>query len=90
MSSGHICQFVDMQVTSVLLDEIMKDPENPSEDTMLHLDIKVRIPLIFSLWPITCLAFFIQSLRDTRDLLHKVGLQDAQQFVEDNPHPRLW
>lgn len=32
----------------------------------------------------------LQSLRDTRDLLEKIGLQDAQQFVEDNPHPRLW
>lgn len=32
----------------------------------------------------------VQSLRDTRNLLQKVGIQDAQQFVEDNPHPRLW
>lgn len=37
---------------------------------------------------IVCCIF--QSLRDTRDLLEKIGLQDAQQFVEDNPHPRLW
>lgn len=41
VSSGHICQFEDMQVTSVLLDEIMKDPENPTEELLLHLDIKV-------------------------------------------------
>lgn len=41
VSSGHICQFEDMQVMSVLLDEIMKDPENPTEDLVLHLDIKV-------------------------------------------------
>jgi hypothetical protein len=33
---------------------------------------------------------FFQSLRDTRDLLEKVGINDAQQFIEDNPHPRLW
>ncbi len=32
----------------------------------------------------------MQSLRDTRDLLEKVGIEDAQQFIEDNPHPRLW
>lgn len=70
VSSGHICRFEDMQVVSVLLDEIMKDPENPTEDLLFHLDIK--------------------SLRDTRNLLEKVGLQDAQQFIEDNPHPRLW
>lgn len=44
VSSGHICQFEDMQVTSVLLDEIMKDPENPLDDLLLHLDIKVMSP----------------------------------------------
>ena len=32
----------------------------------------------------------VKSLRDTRDLLEKVGVKDAAQFVEDNPHPRLW
>ena len=31
-----------------------------------------------------------QSLRDTRELLRKVGIVDAYQFIEDNPHPRLW
>ena len=31
-----------------------------------------------------------QSLRDTCDLLEKVGIEDAAQFIEDNPHPRLW
>jgi WD repeat-containing protein 35 len=36
------------------------------------------------------ICYIFQSLRDTRDLLEKIGLQDAQQFVEDNPHPRLW
>ena len=23
-------------------------------------------------------------------MLDKVGIQDASQFIEDNPHPRLW
>lgn len=41
VSSGHICQFDDMQVVSVLLDEIMKDPEKPTKDLVLQLDIKV-------------------------------------------------
>lgn len=31
-----------------------------------------------------------KSLRDTRQLLDKVGVSEAAQFVEDNPHPRLW
>jgi WD repeat-containing protein 35 len=34
--------------------------------------------------------FETKSLRDTRDIIGKVGLVDATQFVEDNAHPRLW
>jgi WD repeat-containing protein 35 len=60
-----------MTVKSVLMDEVMQDPENPSiQDHLLDLDIK--------------------SLRDTRSLLKSVGLKDTCQFIEDNPHPRLW
>ena len=32
----------------------------------------------------------VKSLRDTRDLLEKVGIKDALTFIEENPHPRLW
>ncbi|CAB3360361.1 Hypothetical predicted protein [Cloeon dipterum] len=32
----------------------------------------------------------VKSLRDTRELLSKVGLTEAATFIEDNPHPRLW
>lgn len=32
----------------------------------------------------------VKSLRDTRQLLEKVGINEAAQFIEDNPHPRLW
>jgi WD repeat-containing protein 35 len=31
-----------------------------------------------------------KSLRDTREILEKVGLSDASQFIQDNSHPRLW
>ena len=33
-----------------------------------------------------------QSLRDTRELLaqSEVGIGDSYQFIEENPHPRLW
>ena len=31
-----------------------------------------------------------KSLRDTRDVLRDVDVKAAFQFVEDNPHPRLW
>lgn len=32
----------------------------------------------------------VKSLRDTKQLLDKVGINEAAQFIEDNPHPRLW
>ena len=55
---------------AVLLDEILRDPDTPSDEYVLDLEVK--------------------SLRDTRDLLEKVGLKDALGFIEENPHPRLW
>ena len=55
---------------AVLLDEILRDPDAPSDEFVLDLEVK--------------------SLRDTRDLLEKVGLKDALSFIEENPHPRLW
>lgn len=32
----------------------------------------------------------VKSLRDTKELLAKVGLKEAHDFIQDNPHPRLW
>ena len=52
------------------MDEILRDPDTPSDEYVLDLEVK--------------------SLRDTRDLLEKVGLKDALGFIEENPHPRLW
>jgi hypothetical protein len=34
--------------------------------------------------------FDTKSLRDTRELLEGVNLQDAAQFIENNPHQKLW
>ena len=41
ISSGQICTFETMQVRSVLLDEVLSDPENPTDDLVVDLDIKV-------------------------------------------------
>nr|XP_009858071.1 WD repeat-containing protein 35 [Ciona intestinalis] len=68
--SGYICDFSDLEIRSVLLDEIHKDPDSPSTDDLIELEVK--------------------SLRDTRTLIQTVGMKDAAQFVDDNPHPRLW
>uniref|UniRef100_A0A672HZ28 WD repeat-containing protein 35 n=1 Tax=Salarias fasciatus TaxID=181472 RepID=A0A672HZ28_SALFA len=69
-TSGYICNFEDLEIKSVLLDEIMKDPERPNKDNLINFEIR--------------------SLRDSRTLIEKVGIEDASQFIEDNPHPRLW
>ena len=55
---------------AVLLDDIMKRPENPELNDIIDFDTK--------------------SLRDTRELLDGVNLQDAAQFIEHNPHQKLW
>eukprot|EP00051_Salpingoeca_urceolata_P028079 m.484856 g.484856 ORF g.484856 m.484856 type:complete len:1179 (-) comp23570_c0_seq1:94-3630(-) len=39
-STGYICQFDDLRIRSVLLDEVMKDPERPTKDALRDRDIK--------------------------------------------------
>ncbi|KAI8616049.1 WD repeat-containing protein 35 [Chytriomyces sp. MP71] len=68
--SGYICSFDNLQVKTVILDELFKVPETPSKDHILTLDAR--------------------SLRDAKAVLTNVSLQDALNYVEENPHPRLW
>ncbi|XP_032910663.1 WD repeat-containing protein 35 isoform X3 [Catharus ustulatus] len=69
-ASGYICNFEDLEIKSVLLDEILKNPEHPNKDYIINFEIR--------------------SLRDSRALIEKVGIEESSQFIEDNPHPRLW
>nr|XP_021149197.1 WD repeat-containing protein 35 isoform X1 [Columba livia] len=69
-TSGYICNFEDLEIKSVLLDEILKNPEHPNKDYIVNFEIR--------------------SLRDSRALIEKVGIAESSQFIEDNPHPRLW
>lgn len=69
--SGYICNFEDLEITGVLLDEIVNGGAAP--DKANHL-----------------LQLRVKSLRDTEELLAHVGIAEAKQFIEDNPHPRLW
>jgi WD repeat-containing protein 35 len=41
LSSGYICQFSDLQIKSVLLDEILKDPDTPTKDNIVEMEVKV-------------------------------------------------
>mmetsp|Transcript_85285 Transcript_85285/g.173925 ORF Transcript_85285/g.173925 Transcript_85285/m.173925 type:complete len:1209 (-) Transcript_85285:124-3750(-) len=71
LSNAYICAFKDLQIQSVLIDEVIQNPENPRKEVLLDFETK--------------------SLRDTRDILTKVSnLKDAFNYVDANPHPRLW
>jgi WD repeat-containing protein 35 len=71
LSNAYICAFRDLQIQSVLIDEVIQNPESPRKEVLLDFETK--------------------SLRDTRDILAKVSnLKDAFNYVEANPHPRLW
>jgi WD repeat-containing protein 35 len=72
LSAGYLCDFTDLEVKSVLLDDILKDPEEIKNIQDMFVDFEAK------------------SLRDTRDLLTTVSLKDAVDFVEKNPHRRLW
>lgn len=72
LSAGYLCDFTDLEVKAVLLDDILKDPE----------EIKSIQDMI--------VEYEAKSLRDTRDFLTTVSLKDAVEFVERNPHKRLW
>merc|ERR1712232_967395 len=71
LSNAYICAFKDLQIQSVLIDEVIQNPESPRKEVLLDFETK--------------------SLRDTRDILAKVSnLKDSFNYVEANPHPRLW
>eukprot|EP00927_Polykrikos_kofoidii_P070639 TRINITY_DN67050_c0_g1_i1.p1 TRINITY_DN67050_c0_g1~~TRINITY_DN67050_c0_g1_i1.p1 ORF type:complete len:1238 (+),score=226.96 TRINITY_DN67050_c0_g1_i1:119-3832(+) len=71
LSNAYICAFRDLQIQSVLIDEVIQNPESPRKDVLLDFETK--------------------SLRDTRDILAKVvNLKDSFNYVDANPHPRLW
>lgn len=72
LSAGYLCDFTDLEVKAVLLDDILKDPEEIKSIAEMIVDYEAK------------------SLRDTRDFLTTVSLKDAVEFVEKNPHRRLW
>ncbi|VDM42438.1 unnamed protein product, partial [Toxocara canis] len=70
VNTGYICSFRNLTVRTVLLDEIMKSPENPDKSYIVDVEIK--------------------SLRDAKNLLEKMKIQEATAFIEKNSHPKLW
>ena len=71
LTPGYLCDFTDLEVKAILLDEILKDPESIKADVMASMIVKYEC----------------KSLRDTREHLASISLKDAIAFVEQNPHP---
>lgn len=108
-TSGFICHFEDLEIKSVLLDEIMRVGWNILDwmDSELNIIFFLIVILISQkLWTLNIISYLIfqdpevlnkdyfinfeiRSLRDSRALIEKVEIEDAQ-FIEDNPHLRLW
>jgi len=72
MTSGYLCDFSNLNVKAIMLDDLLKDPEDIKKITDLMKDYEAK------------------TLKDTREFLTQVTLKEAVEFVEKNPHPRLW
>ncbi|KAL3990454.1 hypothetical protein ACH3XW_31845 [Acanthocheilonema viteae] len=70
VNNGYICSFKNLIVRTVLLDEIMKNPETPHISFIIDVEIKL--------------------LRNVKNLLEKMKIQEATEFIEKNNHPKLW
>uniref|UniRef100_A0A8D8YR04 WD repeat-containing protein 35 n=1 Tax=Cacopsylla melanoneura TaxID=428564 RepID=A0A8D8YR04_9HEMI len=82
ISSAYICEFKDLEVKTILLDEIQQLSTEQDNTTTVGESNKNIANY--------CATFHAKALRDTRQLLDSVGLNEAFQFVELQPHPRLW
>ncbi|XP_054168893.1 WD repeat-containing protein 35-like [Oppia nitens] len=76
MSSGHICTFNDLTLRTVLLDELVNDCHQTDEPIMV---ISGHI-----------VDYETKSLAEARQLLEKVELSEAIEYIEQQSHPRLW
>jgi WD repeat-containing protein 35 len=72
LSGAYLCEFSDLEIKAVLLDEIMRMP-----DTIKNIKEFIE-------------NFETQSLREAKAKLDQVSIKEATEFIEKNPHPRLW
>eukprot|EP00604_Paraphysomonas_vestita_P003706 CAMPEP_0174822144 /NCGR_PEP_ID=MMETSP1107-20130205/13735_1 /TAXON_ID=36770 /ORGANISM="Paraphysomonas vestita, Strain GFlagA" /LENGTH=647 /DNA_ID=CAMNT_0016040299 /DNA_START=1331 /DNA_END=3271 /DNA_ORIENTATION=- len=74
-SSGFLCRFQNLEIRSVILDEILKQPieqqpQPPSRDLVVDFESK--------------------CLREVREKMTSEGLTAGYQAAEKSPHPRLF
>ena len=67
--SGYLCQYSNLEVRSILLDELIVSPEQPVESMIVD--------------------HHNRTLSTAKELLD-VGLVEAYDYIEENPHKRLW
>ncbi|VDN93551.1 unnamed protein product, partial [Brugia pahangi] len=70
INNGYICSFKNLIVRTVLLDELMKNPDTPHKSFIIDVEIKL--------------------LRNAKNLLEKMKIDEATAFIEKNNHPKLW
>jgi WD repeat-containing protein 35 len=91
--------FVSMEKTKmhIFRDTIPEDPISCSGYLCSFSDLQVKVLFLDEIMnrpdnpsQADIANFDTKALRDTRDLLDKVDLYEATQFIEQNPHQRLW
>eukprot|EP00117_Sycon_ciliatum_P031550 scpid22207/ scgid3975/ WD repeat-containing protein 35; Naofen len=98
-ASDNPAQFAVMEKTRMYVFRDM-DPEEPITSSgyiCSFRDLEITICLLDQIMTSkefpgkSCIVETeIKSLRDSRALLTKVSVEEASQFIKDNPHPRLW
>ncbi|KAI5701658.1 hypothetical protein M8J75_011810 [Diaphorina citri] len=81
ISSAYICQFKNLEIKTVLLDEVQQLTTHQYMGTLAESEHHITHYMT---------TLHAKALRDTQQLLDSVGLNEAFQFVEAHPHPRLW
>jgi WD repeat-containing protein 35 len=88
--SGYICDYNNLQVKVVMLDEIMKmhlrGVQAPSSDYITIYDNKVKKKKRNFIEKI--LSF--KLLRDMKSACEKLPLEQVSSLIEKDPHPQLW
>ena len=74
LSSAYLCSFSDLEIRSVMLDQLLREPETPTKDLMVTFEV----------------ATLSEARAILDDAKNPNALADAASYIEGKPHPRLW
>ncbi|KAF4666111.1 WD repeat domain 35 [Perkinsus chesapeaki] len=100
-SEAYIYGFTDLQIRAVTLDSllqtmltsstVMQRPSNKKKTEKDETEQAAATSAPAAQWQSELIDFETKTLRDTRDILGKLSnLKDAFNYVDANPHKRLW